>query len=676
MAKKAPSRSSEPHAEPRASTDVTEREILAHQRSPDDYLRVPLANVRNFSIVAHVDHGKSTLADRLLEITGAIPPGGRKQYLDRLPVERARGITVKAQSVSLLHADERTGEPYLLNLIDTPGHADFLFEVSRSLAACQGALLLVDAAQGIQAQTIATFFLAMERDLAIVPVANKIDSVNADVEGTGEQLESVFGIDAEELVPISAKVGTNVDAVLRAVVERVPAPGGDASPDAKLRALLLDCHYDSYRGAVASVSVVDGVIRVGDKVRSMRTGQTSEVIELGLMTPEPLRVRELTAGRVGYVITSQRDVRAAKIGDTLVLERDYQKSLSASPDGSDALTPLNAFREAKPMVFQGLFPQTGDDYEKLRAAVERLTLNDPSVMTQTETSAALGPGFRCGFLGLLHADVFHQRLKEEFGAEVIATAPTVPYRVVYPGESSAVSVSSPMQLDVERLSQSRGVPRVEGSDPVGISEPMVDATIVCKNEHVGKIVELCVDRRGTQLEHTHMSNSAGTGSGDRVLLRYRLPMGEVATDFSDELKSRTSGYATFDYEESGYQQSDIVRLDVLINGQSVDALAGLIHRDKAQRSGKAWVTRLKEILPRQLFEVKIQAAVGQKVLARESISAYKKDVLANYYAMDKSRKQKLLNKQKKGKKYMKSVGSVEIPNEAFAGLLSKGFKGD
>jgi GTP-binding protein LepA len=308
--------------------------------------------------------------------------------------------------------------------------------------------------------------------------------------------------------------------------------------------------------------------------------------------------------------------------------------------------------------------------------VERLTLNDPSVTTQTETSAALGPGFRCGFLGLLHADVFHQRLKEEFGAEVIATAPTVPYRVVYPGESSAVSVSSPMQLDVERLSQSRGVPRVEGSDPVGISEPMVDATIVCKNEHVGKIVELCVDRRGTQLEHTHMSNSAGTGSGDRVLLRYRLPMGEVATDFSDELKSRTSGYATFDYEESGYQQSDIVRLDVLINGQSVDALAGLIHRDKAQRSGKAWVTRLKEILPRQLFEVKIQAAVGQKVLARESISAYKKDVLANYYAMDKSRKQKLLNKQKKGKKYMKSVGSVEIPNEAFAGLLSKGFKGD
>ena len=676
FAKKAPviegTPSNKSAEQPRASTDVTEREILAHQRSPEDYLRVPMPNVRNFSIVAHVDHGKSTLADRLLELTGSIPAGGRKQYLDRLPVERARGITVKAQSVSLLHECARTGETYLLNLIDTPGHADFAFEVSRSLAACQGALLLVDAAQGIQAQTIATFFLAMERDLAIIPVANKIDSVNADVEGTGEQLESVFGIDASELVPISAKVGTNVGKVLDAVVERVPAPSGDASPTARLRALLLDCHYDPYRGAVASVAIVDGAVKIGDKIRSMRTGSVSEVLELGLMTPEPLKVSELTAGRVGYVITSQRDVRAAKIGDTLVLERDHQKSLN---DGVE-LAPLNAFREAKPMVFQGLFPTTGDDYEKLKGSVERLTLNDASVSVQTEVSAALGPGFRCGFLGLLHADVFHQRLREEFGAEVIATAPTVPYKVTYPGDTESVDVSSPMQLDVERLAMQRGIPRVPGSDPVGISEPMVDATIVCKNEHVGKIVELCVDRRGTQLEHTHMSNSGGTDSGDRVLLRYRMPMGEVAVDFADELKSRTSGYATFDYEESGYEQSDIVRLDVLINGQSVDALAGLIHRDKATRSGKAWVTRLREILPRQLFEVKIQAAVGTKVLARESISAYKKDVLANYYAMDKSRKQKLLNKQKKGKKYMKSVGSVEIPNEAFAGLLSKGFRGD
>ena len=322
-------------------------------------------------------------------------------------------------------------------------------------------------------------------------MANKIDSVNADVEGTGEQLESVFGIDASELVPISAKVGTNVGKVLDAVVERVPAPSGDASPTARLRALLLDCHYDPYRGAVASVAIVDGAVKIGDKVRSMRTGSVSEVLELGLMTPEPLKVSELTAGRVGYVITSQRDVRAAKIGDTLVLERDHQKSLN---DGVE-LAPLNAFREAKPMVFQGLFPTTGDDYEKLKGSVERLTLNDASVSVQTEVSAALGPGFRCGFLGLLHADVFHQRLREEFGAEVIATAPTVPYKVTYPGDTESVDVSSPMQLDVERLAMQRGIPRVPGSDPVGISEPMVDATIVCKNEHVGKIVELCVDRR-------------------------------------------------------------------------------------------------------------------------------------------------------------------------------------
>ena len=680
---RASSHASDP-SQPRATTSLTDREILAAQRSPDEYLSVPLEDVRTFSIIAHVDHGKSTLADRLMELTGAVPPGGREQYLDRLPVERARGITVKAQAVSLLHDCPRTNRRYLLNLVDTPGHADFAFEVSRSLSACDGALLLVDATQGVQAQTIATFYLALEQNLTILPVANKVDMVNADVPRVAEQMRGAFGIgrddstpssssdstpssssdstpsSADRLIPVSAKTGENVRAVLDAVTTRIGPPAGDVSADAPLRALVLDCHYDPYRGAVAVAQIVDGDIRVGDVVTGLADGGTvtSEVLELGLMTPEPLKMTRLRAGHVGYVITSSRDARSAKIGDTLVRAKDAKTA-------PRRVAPLPGFRPAKPMVFQGLFPASADQHDALRAAVERLALNDASVTTAPETSVALGPGFRCGFLGLLHADVFHQRLREEFDADVISTAPTVPYRVRDGGgkdeEESWTEITSPSALEdasAGRDASGRNRPRA-----ATVEEPMVDATIICASDAVGKIVELCVDRRGAQLEHAYLDDA-------RVMLRYRLPLGEIASDFSDELKSRTSGFATFDYEEAGWEPSDVVRLDVLVNGHAVDALATLVHRDKATRRGRDACRRLKDALPRQLFEVAVQAAVGGKVLARETISAMRKNVLAKCYGGDVSRKKKLLAKQKEGKRRMRRVGNVDIPAEAFAGLLS------
>ena len=690
-ASRASSRASDP-SQPRATTSLTDREILAAQRSPDEYLSVPLEDVRTFSIIAHVDHGKSTLADRLMELTGAVPPGGRKQYLDRLPVERARGITVKAQAVSLLHDCPRTNRRYLLNLVDTPGHADFAFEVSRSLAACDGALLLVDATQGVQAQTIATFYLALEQNLTILPVANKVDMVNADVPRVAEQMRGAFGIgrddstpssssdstpssssdstpssssdstpsSADRLIPVSAKTGENVRAVLDAVTTRIEPPAGDSSADAPLRALVLDCHYDPYRGAVAVAQIVDGDIRVGDVVTGLADGGTvtSEVLELGLMTPEPLKMTRLRAGHVGYVITSSRDARSAKIGDTLVRAKDAKTA-------PRRVAPLPGFRPAKPMVFQGLFPASADQHDALRAAVERLALNDASVTTAPETSVALGPGFRCGFLGLLHADVFHQRLREEFDADVISTAPTVPYRVRDGGgkdeEESWTEITSPSALEdagAGRDASGRNRPRA-----ATVEEPMVDATIICASDAVGTIVEMCVDRRGAQLEHAHLDDT-------RVMLRYRLPLGEVASDFSDALKSRTSGFATFDYEDAGWEPSDVVRLDVLVNGHAVDALATLVHRDKATRRGREMCRRLKDALPRQLYEVAVQAAVGGKVLARETISAMRKNVLAKCYGGDVSRKKKLLAKQKEGKRRMRRVGNVDIPAEAFAGLLS------
>ena len=750
------------NAQPRATTRVTDREILAAQRSVEEYLAIPRERMRSFGIIAHVDHGKSTLADRLLEHTGAVPKGGRKQYLDRLPVERARGITVKAQSVTLLHKCPVTKETYLLNLIDTPGHADFSFEVARSLVACDGALLLVDATQGVQAQTIATFFLALENDLATLPVANKVDAPNADVRATREQMVAAFGMDIPEirdddsdthtearraedgdstlnperadtavaakkarvsdnphfLLRTSAKTGFGVEDVLAAVVRHVPPPGGadrasrssmrsasskkdghvngtskPASPNANgeiaPRCRLLDCHYDPYRGAVSTVQVVDGALRVGDRVTSVATGLVSEILELGFMTPEPLRTKELREGHVGFLVTSNRDVKSATVGDTLfvppknakfVVKRDTTSSGDTESDEDDendetsdgvvTIKPLPGFKSAKPMVFQGVFPSSADQFETLRAAIEKLTLNDSSVVYVPETSAALGPGFRCGFLGLLHADVFHQRLKEELGVDVVATAPNVPYRVDY-GEKRSQErgttknqseenertrwrvVSSPAQFDQERLRRGGGG---------GVQEPVVDATIVCASDVVGGVVELCVERRGEQLEHSHLGQS-------RVVLRYRLPLAEMASDFSDALKSRTSGYATFDYEEAGWRDADVVRLDVLVNGAVVDALSTLTHRSGATKKGRDVVTKLRDVLPRQLFEVAVQAAVNGAIVARETVRAMRKNVVAKCYGGDVSRKKKLLARQKEGKKKMRKIGNVDVPLDAFAGLL-------
>ena len=735
------------NAQPRASTRVTDREILAAQRSVEEYLAIPRERMRSFGIIAHVDHGKSTLADRLLEHTGAVPKGGRKQYLDRLPVERARGITVKAQSVTLLHECPVTHETYLLNLIDTPGHADFSFEVARSLVACDGALLLVDATQGVQAQTIATFFLALENDLATLPVANKIDAPNADVYATREQMVAAFGMDIPEIIcdddedfdidthtekkhggengggakyavpddstdttvavqktkarqsvsdnphfllRASAKTGFGVENVLAAVVRHVPPPGGkDFATDEKIiapRCRLLDCHYDPYRGAVSTVQVVDGVLRIGDRVVSVATGAVSEILELGFMTPEPLRTKELRGGHVGFLVTSNRDVRSATVGDTLfvaprnakfVVERDTDLEEDEETETSSdvvTITPLPGLKSAKPMVFQGVFPSSADQFETLRAAIEKLTLNDSSVVYHPETSAALGPGFRCGFLGLLHADVFHQRLKEELGVDVVATAPNVPYRVDYgdgplsertkkqspssdeesnPELSRWRVVSSPSSFDQERLRRGGGG---------GVQEPVVDATIVCASDVVGGVVELCVERRGEQLEHSHLGAT-------RVLLRYRLPLAEMASDFSDALKSRTSGYATFDYEEAGWRDADVVKLDVLVNGVVVDALSTLTHRSGAVRKGRLVTKKLRDVLPRQLFEVAVQASVNGSIVARETVSAMRKNVIAKCYGGDVSRKKKLLSRQKEGKKKMRKIGNVDVPLEAFAGLL-------
>ncbi|CAL56141.1 Translation elongation/initiation factor/Ribosomal, beta-barrel [Ostreococcus tauri] len=609
----------------------------------DRLTAVPLERTRNFSIIAHVDHGKSTLADRLLELTGAIrrASGGARneQVLDTLPVERRRGITVKAQAVSILHRDESDGEEYLLNLIDTPGHADFSFEVARSLSACDGAVLLVDATQGVEAQTIATFYLALDRNLVIIPAANKVDMSSADVERVANQMVRVFGVERDEVLEVSGKTGLNAEKVLSAVVQRVPPPRGN--PDGSLRALLLDCRYDDFRGAVNLVQVVDGVLHKGDKITSLASGQHFEVLELGFNTPTPIATNVLSAGQVGYMITNVRDVRSSKVGDTLHMR------------GLTTIEPLAGFRPAKPMVFQGLFPVNSDDFEKLRAAVSKLTLNDASVTAQAENSSALGAGFRCGFLGLLHADVFHQRLQEEFGAEIIATAPTVPYRIKHQSDDTYIDCTSPLSVP------SGGFP----SKSTEIEEPLVEATIICPSNVVGTILELCADRRGEQLEQSFLDDS-------RVILRYKLPLGEVAADFADELKSRSSGYATFDYEEAGMRKSDIVRMDVLVNGVIVDALATLVHRTKAQRHGKDIVARLKDALPRQLYEIAIQASLGSKIIAREDIRAFRKQVTSKCYGGDITRKKKLLEKQKEGKRRMRRIGNVDIPNDTFAGILS------
>jgi translation factor GUF1, mitochondrial len=590
-------------------------------------------NIRNFSIIAHIDHGKSTLADRLLEVTGTIVSGHVKnaQMLDKLQVERERGITVKAQTASLFY--EYNGQIYLLNLIDTPGHVDFSYEVSRSLYACQGAVLLVDAAQGVQAQTMANFFLAFEQNLEIIPAINKIDMANADPERIAGEMLKAFDIHKQDLLHISAKTGLNVEDVLKAVIERVKPPVGDENKPFK--ALLFDSWFDEYRGVICLIEVIDGTITKGDKIISAHTGHDYEVLDIGLMYPEPLQKGALYTGQVGFLIAGMKTVKEARVGDTLC-------------HLGNAVEPLPGFKPAKSMVFAGIYPVDTSEFELIRDAIEKLTLNDPSVHVEKESSVALGLGFRCGFLGLLHMDVFKQRLEQEYNASIITTSPTVLYKVLLTnGEEMMIEnpADFPEQVKIEE-----------------VYEPIVTATIITPKIYLGGLIKLCEDRRGEQLEMTFLDE-------DRLVLRYKLPLNEIITDFYDKLKSLSAGYASFDYELAGYIASDLVKMNILLNGKPVDALSVIVHEDKAYQIGRRLTKKLREVIHRQMFEVAIQAAIGAKIIARESVSAMRKDVTAKCYGGDISRKRKLLEKQKEGKKKMKQVGNVELPQEAFLTVL-------
>ncbi|KAB1211645.1 hypothetical protein CJ030_MR6G002152 [Morella rubra] len=605
----------------------------------------PPERIRNFSIIAHIDHGKSTLADRLLELTGTIKRGrGQPQYLDKLQVERERGITVKAQTATMFHkhnyngadiSDVRDQSSFLLNLIDTPGHVDFSYEVSRSLAACQGVLLVVDAAQGVQAQTVANFYLAFESNLTVIPVINKIDQPTADPDRVKAQLKSMFDLDPSDALLTSAKTGQGLEHVLPAVIQRIPPPPGKS--DSPMRMLLLDSYYDEYKGVICHVAVVDGMLHKGDKISSVATGQAYEVFDVGILHPELTPTGVLYTGQVGYVVSGMRSTKEARVGDTLYHSRS-------------SVEPLPGFKPVKHMVFSGLYPADGSDFEALNHAIERLTCNDASVSITKESSTALGLGFRCGFLGLLHMDVFHQRLEQEYGAHVISTVPTVPYIFEF-SDGSKLQVQNPAALPSDSKQ------RVTAS-----WEPTVTATIIFPSEYVGPVITLCSERRGQQLEYSFIDSQ-------RAFMKYRLPLREIVVDFYNELKSLTSGYASFDYEDADYQQSDLVKLDILLNGQSVDAMATIVHNLKAQRVGRELVDKLKKFIDRQMFEITIQAAIGSKIMARETISAMRKNVLAKCYGGDVTRKRKLLEKQKEGKKRMKRVGSVDIPQEAFNELL-------
>jgi GTP-binding protein LepA len=590
--------------------------------------------IRNFSIIAHIDHGKTTLSDRLLERTGALTPREiKEQFLDSMDLERERGITIKQHSVRL-HYRAKDGEDYVLNLIDTPGHVDFSYEVSRSLAACQGALLVVDASQGVEAQTLANAHLAADAGLEIIPVLNKIDLPGAEPERAREQIEHVIGIDASRAILASAKMGVGVDEILEAIVERVPPPGGDL--EGPLRALVFDSWFDQYRGVVVLVHVVDGRIDPGMKVRLVATGGRHEVEQLGVFTPKPVSVDTLAAGEVGFVIAGIKRVADVAIGDTL------------TDDRRPAPSPLPGFQEIKPMVFAGLYPVDADQYAELRDALEKLRLNDSSFFYEPETSAALGFGFRCGFLGLLHMEIVEERLEREFSLELLVTAPSVRYRVLRT-DGEVVEIDSPARLpDPGRIE--------------AIEEPVITATILTGDEYVGPILKLCQEKRGVQKAITYLTPT-------RVMIQYDLPLAEILLDFYDRLKSASRGYASLDYEHSGYWVSPLVRLDVLVNGDPVDALSLIVHRDVAYARGKALVEKMRKIIPRQMFEVAIQAAIGSRVIARTSVKAFRKNVTAKCYGGDITRKRKLLEKQKEGKRRMKQVGSVEIPQEAFLAVL-------
>ncbi|MFE9607381.1 translation elongation factor 4 [Streptomyces sp. NPDC006012] len=598
--------------------------------------RTDPALIRNFCIIAHIDHGKSTLADRMLQLTGVVEQRQmRAQYLDRMDIERERGITIKSQAVRLPWAPTQDpGNTHILNMIDTPGHVDFTYEVSRSLAACEGTVLLVDAAQGIEAQTLANLYLAMENDLTIIPVLNKIDLPAAQPEKFAEELANLVGCEPDDVLKVSAKTGLGVDALLDRVVQEIPGPVG--VKDAPARAMIFDSVYDSYRGVVTYVRVVDGQLNKRERIRMMSTGATHELLEIGVSSPEMLPADGLGVGEVGYLITGVKDVRQSKVGDTITSQ------------AKGATEALGGYKDPKPMVFSGLYPLDGSDYPDLREALDKLQLNDAALVYEPETSAALGFGFRVGFLGLLHLDVVRERLEREFGLDLIATAPNVVYRVIMEDGVEHV-VTNPSEFPEGKIDE--------------VYEPVVRATILAPTEFIGAIMELCQTRRGTLLGMDYLSE-------DRVEIRYTLPLAEIVFDFFDQLKSKTRGYASLDYEPTGEQNSSLVKVDILLHGDKVDAFSAITHKDQAYAYGVRLVAKLRELIPRQNFEVPVQAAIGSRVIARETIRAIRKDVLAKCYGGDISRKRKLLEKQKEGKKRMKMVGSVEVPQEAFIAVLS------
>ncbi|KAK9365239.1 hypothetical protein V1509DRAFT_633795 [Lipomyces kononenkoae] len=600
--------------------------------------QIPISRYRNFSIVAHVDHGKSTLSDRLLELTGTIPVGSVGQFLDRLDVERERGITVKAQTCTMLY--HYKGEDYLLHLVDTPGHVDFRAEVSRSYASCGGALLLIDASQGVQAQTVANFFLAYSLGLELIPVINKIDLDHANIPRALEQIETMFELDSDTAIPVSAKRGTNVEKILPAVVERIPAPANNI--DKPLRCLLVDSWFDTYLGVILLINVVDGVLKRGDKVISGHSRKRYEVKDLGILHPDRKPMPHLSTGQVGYAVLGMKTITEALVGDTIM-------------HIGNEVEPLPGFEEPQPMVFVGAFPAEGIEFQTLDDRINQLVLNDRSVSIQRENSNALGQGWRIGFLGTLHASVFQDRLQKEYGASLIITAPTVPYKVLWKDGSETV-IRNPDDFPD---------PAIQKTKVQDLLEPIVKVIMSFPQEYLGDVIELCENNRGTQVDMTFLSQ------GNQVLLQYLVPTSHLVDDFFGKLKGLTKGYATLDYEDAGYQSAPLVKMQLLVNGNSVDALAQVMHRSLAEKRGREWVKRFKKFLRAQLFETVIQAAIGSKIVARETIAARRKDVLAKLHASDITRRQKLLRNQKEGKKNLRMIGKVTIPQEAYQGFLSK-----
>ena len=592
------------------------------------------SKIRNFSIVAHIDHGKSTLADRLLEITGTLTKREmEEQVLDNMEIERERGITIKSQAARLVYRRE-DGEEYILNLIDTPGHVDFTYEVSRSLAACEGALLVVDATQGIEAQTLANCYLALDNDLEIAPIINKIDLPSARPDEVKEEIEDVIGIEAEDAPMISAKTGLNVEDVLETIIEKIPAPNGDE--EAPLKALIFDSYYDSYKGVVCYVRILDGKVKAGTKIKLMNTNKVYDVVEVGVFTPKLFSTAELMAGDVGYITASIKNVADARVGDTITeSERPTEHALPG-------------YKKAVPMVYSGIYPVDGAKYDELREALEKLQINDAALDFEPETSIALGFGFRCGFLGLLHMEIIQERIEREFNLDIITTAPSVIYKVTKTN-GETIDLTNPTNLP-------------EPTEIDSMEEPIVKASVIAPTEYVGAIMDLCQERRGVYIDMQYLEET-------RVCINYDIPLNEIVYDFFDTLKSRTRGYASFDYEFKGYTKTELVKLDILLNGDVVDALSMIVPQERAYHKGRGIAEKLKEIIPRQMFEVPIQAAVGSKVIARETVKAMRKDVLAKCYGGDITRKKKLLEKQKEGKKRMRQVGSVEVPQEAFMAVL-------